>query len=93
MTDFLFMVDYYTKQIIKHIKDDCLASDKSFKRESEMLNSKITLLNDLLECDEKCMFTDYTVYTENVSSKKQSEKHANLILNQVEIMQDVLKGN
>jgi len=92
MTDFLYMVDYYTKQIIKHITDDCLSSDKSFKRESEMLNGKITLLNDLLECDTDQLFTDYTVYTEEVGSKKQLENHANIILNQVETIQTVLKG-
>lgn len=92
MNDFLYAVDYYTKQIIKHITENCLSPDKSFRRESEMLNGKITLLNDLLECDTDQLFTGYAVYTEEVSSKKQLEKHATIILNQVETMQTVLKG-
>lgn len=82
------VVKYYVDGLIKHIKEDCLSKDTTYKAEIVMLNSKITLLNDVLECDEKGIF-DYPIYTEQCNSRKQLEAFANLVLGQAELIRKV----
>lgn len=65
-------------------------SDKIFKRGSEILNGNVTLLDGLSGCNTKQPFTDYA---KDVSSKKQLEKPADLLLVDVEALKTILKGS